>query len=110
MSLADEHRSEIPSKEILLEEVIPHKVTFKTFHHLFRFADLRTKWGSFSQETQENIFMFFEHKRGLVEIHDPKHFADWNYWQGFLIDFIINFDESNPKYGENFEAILGMNK
>ena len=110
MSLADKLRREIPDKEILLDEKIRHEVTFENFHELFNFKCLLKKWNSFSQETKENIFMFFEHKRGLVEIHDSDHFADWNYWQEFFIEFIIDFDEANPTYGENFEAILGMKK
>jgi hypothetical protein len=110
MNFVDKLRAEIPSKEILLSEEIPHTITLKTFHHLFRLPDLRAKWGSFSKERKENIFMYFNHLRGLVEIHDAEHFADWNYWQDWAVDFIINFDVARPRYGNGFDEILGIKK
>ena len=109
MSLVEELRPKIKSKSIILSETIPHEVTFKTFHHLFRYAEERTKWGNLSQETKENIFMFFEYLRGLSEIQDPEHFSDWNYWQEWAISFMRHFDDANPRYSECFEkCVLGV--
>lgn len=110
INFVDKLRAEIPSKEISLSEKIPHTITLRTFRNLLKYDGEKQKWSSFSKETKENIFMYFNHLRGLVEIHDAKHFDDWNYWRDWATHFIINFDEASPEYGNGFNEILGIKK
>ena len=92
---------------ITLTEHHDHKISLKTFHLLVApYSGLRTKWGSFSDKTKENIFEYFLYLRGLVEIHDSDNYDNWNYWQNVFSDFIRGFDEQNPYYDGNFEIVV----
>lgn len=110
INFVDKLRAEIPSTKILLSEEITHTVTLRTFRNLLKHDGEKQKWSSFSKETRENIFMYFNHLRGLVEIHDAEHFDDWNYWRNWATRFIIKFDETSPEYGNCFDEILGIKK
>ena len=95
---------------ITLIERHTHKISLKTFHLLIApYSDLRSKWGSFSDRTKENIFKYFLYLRNLVEIHDPDNYDNWNYWQDLFAHFIRGFDEQNPYYDGNFENVVLRN-
>lgn len=91
---------------ITLTERHTHRISLKTFHLLIApYPELRIKWGSFSNETKEDIWEYFDYLRGLVEIHDNDNYDNWNYWQDVFSKFIRNFDEQNPYYDGNFERV-----
>ena len=92
---------------ITLTERHTHKISLKTFHLLIApYPELRIKWGSFSDQTKEDIWEYFHYLRGLVEIHDYDDYADWNYWQDSMANFLRRFDENNPYYDGNFEKVV----
>ena len=89
---------------ITLTERHTHTISLKTFHLLVApHPDLRSKWGSFSDKTKENIWKYFNHLVDIAKVHDPDNFDDWSYWQDFFAHFIRGFDEQNPYYEGNFE-------
>lgn len=92
---------------MILTETHDHKLSIKSFHLLLaRNSELRTKWGSFSNQTKEDIWEFFNYLRGLVEIHDYCNYANWNYWKDVMTEVVRRFDENNPYYDGNFEKVV----
>ena len=71
---------------------------------------LERNGGSLSQQTKENIFLYFQYLRGLVEIHDNDNYDDYTYWKKWFVGFICEFDETKPYYDGNFEKVVLQNK
>ena len=90
---------------VILEETHNHRLTIKSFDRLLA-KDLKTKWGSFSDQTKEDIWEYFHYLRGLVEIHDTDSYDNWNYWKNEMSEFVRRFDESHPYYDGNFEKVV----
>lgn len=95
------------SNTVILEETHKHKLSIKSFHLLLaKDPELRTKWGSFSVQTKEDIWEYFHYLRGLVEIHDNDNYSNWDYWQNTMTGFVRRFDENDPYYDGNFEKVV----
>ena len=90
---------------VILEESHDHRLTTESFVQLLD-KDLKTKWDSFSDQTKENIWDYFQYLRGLVEIHDTDSYDNWNYWQDVMSEFVRGFDEGHPYYDGNFEKVV----
>lgn len=88
-----------------------HTLSFSRFHLLAaEDSSIRKKWGSLSQQTKENIFLYFQYLRGLVEIHDNDNYDDYTYWKKWFVRFMREFDEDSPYYDGNFEKVVLQNE
>lgn len=96
---------------VTLIESKRHELSLSKFHLLAAdFISVRKKWGSLSQQTKENIFLYFQYLRGLVEIHDNDNYDDYAYWKKWFVGFMREFDETKPYYDGSFEKVVLQNK
>ena len=87
---------------IIFEKTIRWEVTVKNFHLMLKTSCAKDKWKSFSEQTKENIFVYFWYLRN---IQDSDYFT-WSYWRTEMTAFVTKFDESNPKYDGNYEYVV----
>ena len=94
---------------VVLFESKRHELSLSNFHLLAASSiSTRKKWGSFSRKTKENIYLYFQYTRGLVnEFSD--NYSDYDYWKEWFIDFVNRFDEAKPYYGVAFEKYVLQN-
>lgn len=95
---------------VTLFETKRHEISLSSFHLLA--ADVvstRKKWGSFSKQTKENIYLYFQYARNL-ENEFGNNYNDYDYWKKWFINFINRFDEAKPYYGGAFEKYVLQNE
>lgn len=96
---------------VTLIESKRHELSLSSFHLLAaESVGVRKKWGSFSRQTKENIYLYFQYMRGLVEVHSYSNYYDYDYWKKWFQSFVREFDEANPYYDGNFEKVVLQNK
>ena len=94
---------------VVLIESKRHELSLSSFHLLAaESVSVRKKWGSFSRQTKENIYLYFQYMRGLVNEHSD-NYSDYDYWKEWFQSFVREFDEANPYYDGNFEKVVLKN-
>lgn len=89
------------NSELILEERHRYIVSYRSVSLLLE-EKAKEKWNTLSEWSRQNLFSFFVYKEGLSEIHDSRHCGDYLFWKNWFTNFIMDYDEKKPTFGECF--------